>query len=169
MTGEEARGGRKPVDELTRARILKLAREGMARNAIAREVGVGATTVSRICKAEGVTFDRAQTAQATEAHRLDLKAERERIAERLLVEANAALDQLHAPHVVLGWYQGTATEHQLERPTSGDLRNYILTAAIALDKHVAIHQLDGDNRDAAAVDAWLAHLSGGAFSSGTTT
>ncbi|MDQ1128291.1 helix-turn-helix domain-containing protein [Microbacterium sp. SORGH_AS_0888] len=154
-------GGRAPIDEATRERIVQLAREGMSRNGIARETGVGATTVSRICKAEGVTFDRTQTAQATEAHRMDVKAERERLAERLLIEANTALDQLHVPTVVVGWYQGEATEHTLDRPTSGDVKNYMLAAAIALDKHIAIHQLDGNERDAAAVDLWLAHVMGG--------
>lgn len=148
-------GGRAPIDDATRERIVQLAQEGMSRHAIARETGAGTSTVSRICKAAGVTFDRTQTAKATTAHQMDLKAERERLAKRLLAEATAALDQLHAPHVVVGWYQGMASEHTLDRPTSGDVKNYMLAAAVALDKHIAIHQLDGSDRDAAVVDQWL--------------
>ena len=41
-------GGRAPIDDATRERIVQLAQEGMSRNAIARETGAGTSTVSRI-------------------------------------------------------------------------------------------------------------------------
>lgn len=103
MTGERGRsGGRTPVDDATKARVVQLAREGASRNAVAREVGVAPRTVSRICEAAEppVTFDRTQTAVAVAAHSEDAKAVRARLSQRALAKAGELLDLTEAPHEI---------------------------------------------------------------------
>ncbi len=132
----------------------------MSRNAIAKDVGVSPSTVSRIC-AEAtppITFDRSATAVAVQAVQMDHKAERARISTRLIQEIVGLLTLMHAPHVVVGWYEGSASEHVLDRPTSGDVKNYMTTIGIALDKHLALVKHDSDDRDKPAVDKWLEAL-----------
>ncbi|MBD8218103.1 helix-turn-helix domain-containing protein [Microbacterium sp. CFBP 13617] len=164
MTDDASRkGGRPPVDEATRARIVELARAGMSRKAIHRETGVGATTVSRVCRdaQPPVSFERKQTAAAVAARSYDAKAERARLSQRMLAEANAALDRLHAPHVVVGWYRGDSFEHELAHPTSGDVKNYMLAAAVAVDKHIALERHDGSDLELSAVDQFILYVSRG--------
>lgn len=150
------------VDEVTRARVRKLAQEGMSQAGIAREVGIARSTVGRICTDAGISFDRSATAVAVEAHRIDLKAERTALAGETAQRARAILDKLDRPHVVVGWYQGEAFEHELAGPTSGDARNLAIAAAVLVDKHLALVKHDSDDRDLPAVDRWLAHMLGDA-------
>lgn len=164
MTGNRPRkGGRPPLDEATRARIVELGRGGMTRNAIAREVGVGPATVNRVCReaVPPVSFERTHTAAAVAARSFDAKAERARLSQRMLAEANAALDRLHAAHVVVGWYQGDSFEHELAHPTSGDVKNYMLAAAIAVDKHIALERHDGSDLELSAVGQFILDVSCG--------
>jgi hypothetical protein len=69
---------------------LELARAGTPRNEIARQVGVGAGSVSRICSAAGVSFERAGTESATRARRVDLAARRMALSGDLLDDVDAA-------------------------------------------------------------------------------
>jgi len=164
VTGDGRKaGGRAPVDDATKARVVQLAREGMTRNAVAREVGIAPRTVSRICDAAvpPVTFDRAQTAVAVAAHSMDAKAQRALLSQRMLTEANAALDRLHEPHVVIGWYQGMASEHVLANPAAADVRAYMLAAAVAVDRHMALERHDGSDLELSAVDQFIRDVSRG--------
>jgi DNA-binding Lrp family transcriptional regulator len=160
-TNGQRGGGRRPVDSKTRARVEALGRAGqMSRNAIAKDVGISPSTVTRICReaTPPITFDRSATAVAVEARQLDLKAERARISARLIAEIDGLFDKMHAPHVVVGWYEGSASEHVLDQPTSGDVKNYATTLGILLDKHLALVKHDSDDRDKPAVDKWLEAL-----------
>ncbi|MFE1644124.1 helix-turn-helix domain-containing protein [Microbacterium sp. P01] len=157
--------GRTAVDEHTRARVRKLAREGMSRNVIARETGLASSTVSRICKAAGIPFDRAQTMAATEARVIDLRAERARLAERAVLKAHELLDRMDAEHEVIHWDKdGVLHRATISHPTSGDVKNYWISLGIATDKHLALIRHDSDDKDLPAVDQWLAWVTAGATS-----
>lgn len=80
-----------PITEEVRARILELARGGMSCNGIAREVGVSPSTVSRAAKKAGVSFDRAQTAKAVEAAKVDVAALRAELALELLQDIRSTM------------------------------------------------------------------------------
>ena len=54
-------------DPAVRAKVPALHAKGMGRNAIAAELGLGNSTVTRIAKALGLDFSRAQTAVAVGA------------------------------------------------------------------------------------------------------
>ncbi|MFD9789640.1 helix-turn-helix domain-containing protein [Streptomyces sp. NPDC059070] len=74
-----------PITDRERKAVRRLHAEGKSRNAIAREIGRGAATVSKIAAAEGLTFaGGARVAAATEAHRQDAAARREQLADESL-------------------------------------------------------------------------------------
>lgn len=84
-----------PIPEETRAEVLRLAREGVARNEIARQTGISTASVSRICQGEPALFDRSRTAAATQARAVDLKAARISLASGLLTDVEVARGWLH--------------------------------------------------------------------------
>jgi hypothetical protein len=139
---------------------VKLARQTdpkLSRNAIAKLVKLSPSTVSRICAEASppITFDRSATAVAVAAHQVDLKAKRAELSVRLVGEIEHVLERLHQPHKVIGWYEGFASEHTIDLPTSGDVKNYATSLGILLDKHLALVKHDSDDRDLPAVDRWL--------------
>lgn len=149
-----------------REAILADINAGKARNRIARDHDVSPGTVSNIAKRAGVTdaFDRTQTKNATEAAVADNKALRASTSRRFLEEANALLDDLHKPHIVfnIGGKDNIYTEHLLDRAPTGDLRNLVVSAATAFDKHLAAERHDSDDQHGlSAVDDWLRSVVGG--------
>jgi hypothetical protein len=84
-----------PIPEETRLEVLRLAREGVARNEIARQTGISTASVSRICQGEPNLFDRSRTAAATQARAADLKAQRVGLASGLLGDVEVARGWLH--------------------------------------------------------------------------
>jgi hypothetical protein len=138
------------------------------RNEIARRNDVGMATVSRIAGEEGLTatWDRSATKNATEAARLDNAALRAQTSRRFLLKAGELLDQMDQPHVAFafGGKDNVYTEHAMEKPPVADLRNLMITAATAFDKHLKAELFDGENEGLAAVDAWLRGITGDADS-----
>lgn len=154
-------GGRAPVDSKTRARVRKLAREGKGRNEIAKLCKISSSTVTRICAQARppITFDRTATEAATAAVVVDAKARRAQLSSDVLDSARALRNLLTAPHEVIHWHKdGEMLRGQIDKPTSGDVKNYAIALGILVDKHVALTKLDSDDRDLPAVDAWLVHV-----------
>lgn len=138
---------------IERAAIVEAIEAGeLSCRQIARAHGVGASTVSRIAAAEGLTFDRTRTASATAAHVEDMKHQRAALAQELLDAAQDLLTLLDEPCIVfnIGGKDNTYTQHRLERPPASDARNYMTAAAVAIDKHVALLKVDqASNADGA--------------------
>lgn len=139
-----------PVPDAERAAILDDIRAGqLSCKAIARKYGRSASTVSGIAKDAGLVdaFGRSQTKEATRAREADSKARRAEIAARLLDEATGFLDMLHGPFRVFsfGGKENTYNEQLLPGPPTGDIRNLMTSAAIALDKHVVLEKHDTDD------------------------
>jgi len=63
--------------------VVVLAQQNLSRNEIARRTGIPAVTVSRIAKANGITFDRAKMERPLKARIMDLKVAQAGIAEGL--------------------------------------------------------------------------------------
>ena len=85
----------RPIAEHVRADVVRLARDGVPRNEIARRTGVSGSSVSRIAAAAGVRFDRQATAAATQARAVDQRAARVTLAGQLLDDARAARAWVH--------------------------------------------------------------------------
>jgi len=138
----------RPVTDETRSEVRRLHGLGFGRNQIARELSIGAATVSNIAKAEDppLEFDRTATALAVEAHRIDLAASRAQLSAMLLVRAREALEAMDAPAVVFsfGGKDNTYSERLLDAPPVGDQRNQMTIAAIALQRHADLERIDSD-------------------------
>ncbi|MFI1018014.1 helix-turn-helix domain-containing protein [Streptomyces sp. NPDC020965] len=74
-----------PITDADREAVRTLHAEGKSRNAIARETGRSAATVSKIAAAEGLAFSGgARVAAATEARRSDATVRRQQLADNAL-------------------------------------------------------------------------------------
>jgi len=91
---------------------------GMGCNAIARELKVGAATISRWAKREGLNFSRDETAVAVRARAIDIAASRTELTKKLLLVAHEALDNLDGPYLVynFGGAENSYEEHLLDTP-----------------------------------------------------
>jgi hypothetical protein len=137
----------KAIDPDKRAAILADIQAGTrSRAAIAREHNVSGWTVGKIAKDAGITdaFSRAQTKNATRARTADMAAERTALKALLLAEARDLLADLHRPCTVynFGGAENRFNSEVLTAPTPIEKKLIITSAAIALDKHIAIEKLD---------------------------
>ncbi|HEY2642301.1 MAG TPA: helix-turn-helix domain-containing protein [Galbitalea sp.] len=125
-----------PVNAETRAEALRLFDEGIARNEIARRLGISTGVVSRICKAAGRLFDRAQTENATAARSIDLAAMRLELAQEMAATGLELLKTRHSPYLVysFGGKENIYAEHTLPTPPVETVRSIVVTAGIAFDK-----------------------------------
>ncbi|MFF4412131.1 hypothetical protein ACFYY8_06330 [Streptosporangium sp. NPDC001559] len=152
------------IPDDVRDAILDSIHAGGKRNEIARQHGVSPSTVSKIARDEGVTtaFDRTQTKNATEAKKADNAALRATTSRRFLEEANRFLDDLHRPALIwnFGGKDNTFNSKELPEPPTADKRNLIVSAATAIDKHLAVEKHDNSGESHAAVDQWLEGMTG---------
>lgn len=148
-----------PIPDDVRAAILDDIRAGKPRNQIARDHNVSTGSVTNIAKANGLTFDRAATKDATQARKTDMAAERAIVSHLFLRRAREALEQMDQPHTVFnfGGKDNTYNEKHLDRPPTGDLRNLMVTAAMGLDKHLVRERFDS-GEDANQVGSLLGAL-----------
>lgn len=166
-------GGRKPVPSETRKRIVELASQTpkVARNVIAREVGVAAATVSRIVAQElpDHTWTRGHEVKAAqEAKAADMKTRRQAIADGLLDDVSRIramfFEDVERKHFSVAMGEST----YYSKPAPDELRNLFTAVGIGLDKHAMLVRFDADDRDMPAVDRWLAGLGVGGLGAGGT-
>lgn len=124
------------ISEDQKAEVLALHAEGLARNEIARRVRIAAGSVTNICRDAGLTFDRSETKQATEARAVDLAAGRIRLAEKMLAASEGMLDVIDGPYEVynFGGKDNTFESRVLDSAPVEVRRNIITTAGITFDK-----------------------------------
>lgn len=133
----------RPDVKETRARIKQMHGEGMARNAIARELGLAASTVGGHAKALGLKWDRSKTAAATAAKLTDLGARRAALVDRMMTTAEQGLDVIDSGEIELAMITQAGKVVKTTRDVDmTDRRNAITIAGIAVDK--ATKLLDRD-------------------------
>lgn len=140
-----------------RAQLRKLHEQDLSASAIARELGVAKSTVSRWAKADGISFDRSKTAEAVAAKSIDLAAGRQELAELMLAESKSMLKKLNEPYLVynFGGKDNTYEEHELDSAPVEVRRNAITMAGITFDKLTRIVEKDPDVSGAQSVVASL--------------
>ena len=140
-----------------RAQLRSFQSKGLSASAIARELGVAKSTISRWAKADGISFDRSKTAEATAAKSIDLAAARTRLAEKMAHRAEQLLDSLDGKYLVynFGGKDNTYSEHTLDKPPVEVVRNAVTTAGITFDKLSRIVERDPDVSGAQSVVASL--------------
>jgi hypothetical protein len=142
----------RPVDDQDLEAVRRLHGEGMGCAKIAREIGRAKSTVSGIARDLGLTFDRAQTREATKAQVDDAKARRARLASLLLDDALALRAQLWAPCKAFnfGGKDNTYNEVELDEPTFADKLKIVQSAGLAAERHARLVELDADTGAAGA-------------------
>lgn len=132
---------------------------GDSQYSVSKRLGISASTVNGIA-AELVRTgrmaspaDRAHTKNATAARLADMASRRSRLAETLLERAEALVASLDQPHTAYNFGGKDNTYNSVEHPRPDVKSSQIImtTAAIALDKHLAILRFDsGSEVDEAA-------------------
>lgn len=115
-----------PITEEDHRRVRELHAQGLSRNAIAREMGRSARTVSRIAEEHQLTFVRGpQVRAATEAKKVDAAARRARLQVDMLAAAEKLLLQMFAPAKVynFGGKENTYEEQLHDEPPFRDKRD----------------------------------------------
>lgn len=127
------------------------------RNKIAKETGLTKYRIDKICKAEGIKFDRSNPGLEAmrAANEVDARVARAVVSQKVLAEIESVFKRMHEEHIVIGWHQGMAFEHKLKEPTSGDLKNYATTIGILIDKHLALERYGVEDGE---VDSSLAKM-----------
>jgi helix-turn-helix protein len=87
----------RPITDADRERVRELHAQGKTRNDIAKTIGRSPSTVSKIARALGLSFDRTKTAAATAAKQQDNRARRADLVGRLYGRSEAILDRVEAP------------------------------------------------------------------------
>jgi len=142
-----ARG--RTFDQGERARELFDA--GKSCNAIAKELGVAASTISGWAKKQGLSFARKQTAAAVQAHRIDRAAVRADIIDRMYLRSQKVLTRLEADkftyRVVISDGSFTVSD---EAAPSGDEKNLAASIGIYLERATRLELVDGNAGEAQA-------------------
>lgn len=138
--------GAEPITEADRAKFAELHSRGLGRNAIAAELGRSPSTVTKLARAAGVTFDRAATAAATAAKQADNRALRAELERGLLLDAQRMRAALFAPVTVyaFGGKDNDYNEHELAELDVKGKRE--LTAALGqcITSSLALAKVDQD-------------------------
>lgn len=134
----------------------------LSRNAIAKKHHRGPATITDIAKKAGLAnaFDRSETENATKAAQIDAKARRLEISREFLEKAGQLLAKIDQQHLAFsfGGRDNVYRDKMLKRPPPAEIRNLMISAATAFDKHMAADKHDSDTQGLSAVDEFLAHM-----------
>lgn len=121
----------RPVSDEERSQIIKAVRAGGTCRAVADEFKRSPSTISKIAKAEGLSFDRSQTKAATKAKQEDNRERRARITSQMLSDIEKLQSQMFAPTTVynFGGRDNTFETADIPEPSFRDKRD--ITAAIS--------------------------------------
>lgn len=141
----------KPLTQEQRDQITELHKAGKSRNDISRITGVSAGTVTNVCRAAGLTFDRSKTKEASRAKQVDLTEARLNLAYRLNTVANDMLDMIDKPFTVynFGGKDNTFAEATLDSAPVEARRTIVTASAIVFDKITRIVEKDNGGLDQA--------------------
>jgi Helix-turn-helix domain len=141
-----------PVSDAEREQIRVLHARGNSAGAIAKQLGRSQSTITRQCKAMGLSFDRSATAEAVRAHQLDAKARRAVLAEKFLGDAERLREQLWVQceyKSPVGGMEPTVLGWQQDEPTFADKEKIVRAAGLAADKHIKLAEFDAEGTSAA--------------------
>lgn len=141
-----------PISDDQRQRIIDLHGQGLSRNDIARVAGVSAGTVTNVCKANDLTFDRSSTEKATRARVADNKSRRAAIVDRLYRRSESILARLEAGTYTYRMMGPNGSEKVRDEDPPADAERSLATSiGIYLDKASKLEDYDKSAADEAAV------------------
>ena len=152
-----------PITDTQRQQIIDLHAQGLSRNDIARQTGVSAGSVTNVCKANDLTFDRSSTKDATRARVADNKARRAAIVSRLYARSEKILERLESNAYVYRMMGPTGSEQVTDEYPPADAERSLATSiGIYLDKAAKLADYDKSASDgASAADSVVDRLMAG--------
>ncbi len=138
---------------------------GYSLREVAERFACSRSTVRDACKRYGVTNDAAlsKVSAAHESARERNAARRENLQEESLRRAGEFLQQLGRPHLVfnIGGKDNTYTEHTLDRPPTGDIRNLVTSAATLVKTANDLARLEAERATSGEASALIQRLVAG--------
>lgn len=127
--------------------LKKLHAQGIGRNAAARQLGFGVTSVWRASNRLGLEWNRDKTRKAVAAFQEEMKARRADLLSGLLDDAERMRAQLFEPHTVyaFGGRDGSFSSAIVEEPSPADKRALMSAIGTAVDKSVRLAEFDSEN------------------------
>ncbi|NJP74564.1 helix-turn-helix domain-containing protein [Streptomyces sp. C1-2] len=134
------------ITDHDREQVRLLHAEGHSRNEIARRIGRGGRTVTRIAAELGLDFDRARTAAATEAKMIDAKARRAAIIQGLYSVAEDELAYLRQDdeYQLVEVSLGKPVKYTVDRLPAQDRKALVSSISTATSAAARLEALDGD-------------------------
>jgi hypothetical protein len=142
------------------ARLRELHALGWSTRRIADEMGYSKTEVARHGNQLGLEWNRARTAAATQAKVVDNKARRAALTSALLDDVEKIRGKFWAPYTFVAGSKDGPAVLDLPEPDAASLRNYVTSAAVLIDKHVALAKVDQDGGRAQALSLVEAMVTG---------
>ncbi|UUU21706.1 helix-turn-helix domain-containing protein [Streptomyces sp. DSM 40750] len=130
----------RPVTDDDYELVRQLHAQGLGRNQIAREIDRAQRTVSVIAAELGLVFDTSMTEDATRARVAQLAALRADTAVDLHLDAMKLTQQMWEPATIynFGGKDNTYRDKHVNEPPSGDKKNLMAAAGIALEKSLKL-------------------------------
>lgn len=121
-------------------RLRELHAEGLGRNAIAREMGIQGSCISRTAAYLGLTFDRSKVEAATRARVADLAERRALLAEQFHNVAEDSLDRIYKETTVFafGGKENRYEEHTFDEAPAAERRALVTAAGAATDRSLKL-------------------------------
>lgn len=137
----------RPVTDLDRQRVKELHSQGCSRNAIARELRRSGRTITRLAGELGLSFDREETRQATEAKKADAASRRAALALAMLADAERMREQLWASCKIynFGGRDNSYNEMTVAEPPFADKLKIMQSVNIAVEKALRLDEYDSGN------------------------
>ncbi|WP_428956216.1 hypothetical protein [Streptomyces sp. cg35] len=114
--------------------------QGLGRNAIAREMGINSSVISRTAAHLGLDFDRSKIAAATQARLADVAERRSLLAEDLIGDAEKLRAQVWQPQQYFDWggKDHDFDTHDAAEPIPADKRALMGAAGLAIDRSLKL-------------------------------
>jgi len=152
------------VTEAELKRLRELHKEGLGRNAIARELNRSPRTISIYAAKMALSFDRTMTEEATRARKADLEERRVILAEALHTDAEELTERLWQKYRVFnfGGSANTYASKVIDEPPADAQKALMSAAGIAIDKSLKLCPPEREDTEGlAAVDQWLRGMMNG--------
>ncbi|MFS4103769.1 hypothetical protein [Streptomyces sp. PD-S100-1] len=143
--------------------VRRLHAEGKGRNAIARELGIEASCISRTAAHLGLTFDRSKIEAATRARLADLAERRSLLAENLTSDAERLREQIWEPRKYWDWggKDHDFDTYDADEPTAADKRALMGAAGMAIDRSLKLAPVETSGSGADDAKSMLGKLAQG--------
>jgi hypothetical protein len=150
-----------PFASEERDQVIVLIKRGVPRNEIARRTGRDGSTITRVAKLAGLSFERGLvTAPARAARASDLSLRRLALAAKMADQLDRLIDELHKPLTIrrINTRTGKVETMTMSQPDPAAKRDLAIAIGILSDKLGNILTVNAPTEGRAAIIALFEHL-----------